>query len=67
MNNTQHFRMCIFNLVALINNLANVEKKPQGDTNYFQFNAIVHELNERLSGEHRLSTEIQGMCSFSSL
>lgn len=45
--------MCIFNLITLINNLANIKKKHGDANNYFQFYAVVHALNERPSGEHR--------------
>lgn len=43
MDNTQHFCMCIFNLIKLISNLDNIKKKTKpnyGDANYFQFYAL---------------------------
>lgn len=60
MDSIQCFHKHIFNLITLINNLANIKKKKShGDANYFQFYVVVvvHALNERPSGEQRLSTE----------
>lgn len=59
--------MHISSLITLISSLANVkEYSSRGDANYFHFNAAVQTLNERPSGEHRLSTETQGIWSLSS-